>query len=78
MKSGQCYSIYKDLKEDSENYRPVSLTSVPKKMMEEFMVETTKRHFKSKALKSRHRQCGYNKRTLLNNMLLQYDLSSRG
>lgn len=65
MKSGQCYSIYKeDIKEDSGNYRSVSLTSVPGKMMEELMVETTKSHFKNNAI-SRHRLCVFNKGKVL-------------
>lgn len=43
------------MKEDTENYRPVSLTSVPKKAIEKIIVGATERT-KNKAI-FRHSQC---------------------
>ncbi|KAK4827982.1 hypothetical protein QYF61_022684 [Mycteria americana] len=53
--------IYKKgVRQDPWNYRPVSLTSVPGKIMEKIILSTTERHLKSNAI-IRHTQHGFTK-----------------
>jgi len=54
-------SIYKKgVKEDPGNYRPVSLTSVPGKITEKFILGTIERHLKNNAI-IRQSQRGFSK-----------------
>lgn len=42
--------IFKKVKEDTKNYRPVSFTSVSSKVMEQLILETISRHIKYKKI----------------------------
>jgi len=60
-------------KEDPGNYRPVSLTAVPGKIMEQFILSTLTGHMKDKQ-GIRPRQHGFMKgRSCLNNLIFFYD-----
>ncbi|KAK4810486.1 hypothetical protein QYF61_004266 [Mycteria americana] len=61
--------IFKKGKEDPGNYRPVSLTSIPWKVMEQLMLETISRHRKDKAA-IRSSQRGFTKwKSCLTNLI---------
>ncbi|KFV93053.1 RNA-directed DNA polymerase from mobile element jockey, partial [Fulmarus glacialis] len=50
-KRANAIPIYKKgMREDPENYRPVSLTSVPGKIMERIILSAIERHLKSNAI----------------------------
>lgn len=54
-------SIFKKgMREDTGNYRPVSLPSVPRKIIEKIILDTTERYLKDDAI-IRHSQHGFTK-----------------
>jgi len=67
-------AVYKKgKKEDSGNYRPVSLTSAPGKTMEKIILGTVERRLKNNAI-IRHSQCGFTKgKSCLSNLISFYD-----
>jgi len=63
----------KGMREDSGNYRPVSLNSDPGKIMEKIILSTIERHLKNNAV-IRHSQCGFTKgKAGLTNLITFYD-----
>ncbi|KAK4806138.1 hypothetical protein QYF61_001061 [Mycteria americana] len=70
--------IYKKgVREDPGNYRPVSLTSVPGKIMEKIILGTVERHLKDNAI-IRHSQHGFPKgKSCLSNLISFYDKVTR-
>ena len=66
--------IYKKgVREDPGNYRPVSLTSVPGKIMGKFTLDAIERHLKDNAI-IRHSQHGFTKgKSCLPNLISFYD-----
>ena len=65
------------MREDSGNYRPVSLTSVPEKIREKIILGTVERHLKNNAV-IRHSQHGFTKgKSCLTNLISFYDKVTR-
>ena len=53
-------SLQSSKREDLRNYRPVSLTSIPGKVMEQFILEVISRYGEEKRV-IRTSQCGFTK-----------------
>ncbi|KAJ7422027.1 RNA-directed DNA polymerase from mobile element jockey-like protein [Pitangus sulphuratus] len=63
----------KGKKEDSRNYRPVSLTSVPGKVMEKIILEGIEKHLKDSVVTA-HSQYGFMRgKSCLSNLISFYD-----
>ncbi|GAB0184817.1 mitochondrial enolase superfamily member 1 [Grus japonensis] len=69
---GQCHPIYKkDLKEEPGNYRPISLTSVPRNVMEQILLGAITSQMKHVIWKSQHRFT--RGKSCLTNLIAFYD-----
>ena len=71
-----CHSYLQRQKGRSREYRLVNLTSVPRKVMEQLILETNSRHMKNKKM-IRRNQHGLTKRKLcLTNPIAFYDVTA--